>query len=171
MSYKMTHYRYTTQVPNFIFDIIPHLTESELKLLLTIVRQTLGWLDKRTGNRKIKDRITGSQFRLKTGLSKRIINKATKSLITKGLIEVTGTKGIILHDAKDRRGVIFLHYGLSPMHLASLAGDQNVPKPVNRSDHNKTNYIKPTRTKLRRTRNGHIGSLLPTLQSLLTTRS
>ena len=56
-------YKQTTQVPNFIFDIcLSQLTEAELKVLLVVIRQTLGWLDKLTGKRKSRDRITISQF-------------------------------------------------------------------------------------------------------------
>ena len=70
-----------TQVPNILFDThLPNLTESELKILLVIIRQTYGWIDKFTGKRKIKDRISQSQFRIKTGLSKRIISKTLKML-------------------------------------------------------------------------------------------
>ena len=65
-------YTQTTHVPNYIFDtLLPELTEAELKVLLTVIRQTIGWFDKRTGQRKIKDRISALQFKQKTGLSQR----------------------------------------------------------------------------------------------------
>ncbi len=159
-------YKQTTQVPNYIFDLFPDLTQAELKTLLVIVRQTLGWIDKKTGKRKLKDRISGSQFRLKTGLSKRIINKAIKSLIAKNLIEVTGTRGIILHDSADRRGVIRLHYGLAPVYLRSLSSEEKPPRPANKSDHNKTKYIK-----LRPPHRGHIRHILPKLDTLFSNGS
>ena len=83
-------YQQTTQVPNVIFDThLSFLTESELKLLLIIIRQTFGWFDKTTGRRKTRDRISHGQFIKKTGLSRRVISKALKSLIEKGLVTVT----------------------------------------------------------------------------------
>lgn len=167
----MIYYKHTTQVPNHIFTLLPDLTEAELKTLLFIVRQTLGWIDKRTGKRKLTDRIFGSQFRLHTGLSKRIINKAIKSLIARNLIEVTGTKGIVLHDPTDRQGVVRLHYGLSPQLLAILASEEKIPVPVNGSDHNKTKDIKQTEVKPRRTQTVHIRHILPRLDTNSTTGS
>ncbi len=158
-------------MPNHIFSLLPQLAEAELKVLLFIVRQTLGWIDKRTGKRKLKDRIFGSQFRLHTGLSKRSINKAIKSLIARNLIEVTGTKGIVLNDPADRQGVVRLHYGLSPQVLRTLASEEKIPVPVNGSDHNKTKDLKLTEAKSRRTQTVHIGHLLPKLDTNSTTGS
>jgi hypothetical protein len=39
-------YKHTTQVPNILFDThLRELTESELKILLIVIRQTIGWYD------------------------------------------------------------------------------------------------------------------------------
>ncbi|MGE0569338.1 MAG: replication protein, partial [Bacteroidia bacterium] len=89
-----------TQVPNILLDTyLPQLTESELKIMLVIIRQTNGWIDKFTGKRKTKDRITQSQFRIKTGLSKRIISKTLKSLSDKSLIRIYDRKHSLLLDS------------------------------------------------------------------------
>lgn len=47
----------TTQVPNVILDEwMPKLKDIELRVLLVVVRQTLGWLENaETGTRKEKD--------------------------------------------------------------------------------------------------------------------
>ena len=53
----------TTPVPNILFDaLLPTLTESELKVLLVIIRQTYGWFDFKTKKRKQRDWISYSQF-------------------------------------------------------------------------------------------------------------
>jgi hypothetical protein len=49
----------STMVPNVILDhYLSSLTAAELKVLLVIVRQTVGWADKCTGKRKIRDRFS-----------------------------------------------------------------------------------------------------------------
>jgi hypothetical protein len=136
-----------------------------------IVRQTFGWVDDRTGKRKVRDRISGSQFRIKTGLSKRNITKTIQSLVAKNLIEVTSFKWDVLHSPDERQGKTHLYYSLSPVHMPTFASAQKTPKPVQISDHNKTNYIKLKRTKLRQQDTGHIGKLLPNLQTLFTSNS
>lgn len=68
----------TTQVPNFIFDLIPRLSEAELKVLMVIIRKTYGW-------HKDTDKIAASQLEKLTGLSYSAIKKARASLRTKGL--------------------------------------------------------------------------------------
>ena len=66
--------------PNDLFDHwLPHLNESELKVILVIIRKTFGW-------HKIRDRISISQLQQFTGLSETSILSAIKSLISKGLI-------------------------------------------------------------------------------------
>jgi hypothetical protein len=161
-------YKQTTQVPNFLFDThLRELTEAELKVLLITIRQTLGWFDSSTGKRKERDRITHSQFRQKTGLSKRIISKTINSLSIKKLIQVTDFMGKELQEPKDRRGKPYLFYGVqNPMHLPTHANAQNIPEHVHGSAYNKTNYTKLKETKLRRHYGTHISKLLPDAQTL-----
>ena len=74
----------TTPVPNIIFDtFLPTLNKSETKVLLVIIRQTYGWIDRRTGSRKQFEWIATSVFEKRTGLSKRIISSAIESLAKK----------------------------------------------------------------------------------------
>jgi biotin operon repressor len=105
----------TTPVPNLLFDV--HLKElklAELKVLLIIIRQTLGWEDKRTNSeRKEIDWISGSQLAQKTGTSKRAINQAIHNLIEKKLIEVLSQQGDLLDTADQRRGKQKLYFRLS----------------------------------------------------------
>ena len=107
-------YQQTTQVPNSLFDVqLPHFNLGELKVLLVIIRQTNGWIDKRTGKRKIRDRISHSQFIKKTGLSRRVISKTLQSLVNRGLVSVGDKFGRSLHLAEKRKGMSHLYYGLS----------------------------------------------------------
>jgi hypothetical protein len=82
-----------TQVPDELFDrLMPHLTEAELKVLLYIVRRTFGF-------KKITDDISLSQLVAGittrdgtlldegTGLTRRAVLKALKSLKEQGIIE------------------------------------------------------------------------------------
>ncbi|MBK8484751.1 MAG: replication protein [Saprospiraceae bacterium] len=107
-------FQQTTQVPNVVFDEhLPALTESELKILLIIIRQTNGWIDKFTGKRKTRDRISHSQSMSKTGLSRRVISNAIKSLCSKGLVNITCQHGKFLDNSEDRKGKILLTYSLN----------------------------------------------------------
>ena len=78
-----------TQVPNEFFDeMIPNLKEGELRILLVIMRQTLGW-------KKERDRISLSQIAKKTGMERKSVCRSLKSLIELGLVEKykTGENG------------------------------------------------------------------------------
>ncbi len=104
------NYKRSTQVPNILFDVhLPHLKESELKILLIIIRQTYGWI-RSDGKRKEKDQISYGQFIKKTGLSRRIISDAIQSLIDYRIIHVRNYNGGLLTDPKQRKGKAMLYY-------------------------------------------------------------
>lgn len=154
-------YFQTTQVPNALFDThLATLTEAELKTFLLIVRKTYGWMNKKTGERKKRDRISNFQFCQKTGMSRRIITKAIQSLMMKQLITITDIKGGMLCMPADRKGKTHIFYAVSPVHFATPCSAQKLPPPVHGSANNKTNYIKTTVPKARRTFSGHIGTLI-----------
>lgn len=100
----------TTPVPNAVFEYIPSLSEAELKLYLIILRQTIGFKDKKTQQRKIYDWISASQFQRKTGLSRRAVGSAIHSLSFRNLILVADEHGRVLHTPKDRKGKLRLYY-------------------------------------------------------------
>ncbi len=106
----------STPVPNTLFDTyLRELKLAELKVLLIIIRQTLGWEDKKTKTeRKEVDWISGSQLAMKTGCSKRAINSAIEVLIRKNLINVLSESGAFLDTPEKRRGQQKLYYCLSP---------------------------------------------------------
>jgi hypothetical protein len=103
----------TTPVPNAVFEYIPSLSEAELKLYLIILRQTLGWKDSKSDKRKIYDWISASQFQNKTGLSRRAIGGAVRSLSFRNLILIADEHGKLLHTPKDRRGKVRLYYRIA----------------------------------------------------------
>lgn len=112
-------YQQTTQFPNSLVDThLPNLTESEVKMILVILRQTNGWVDKTTGRRKTRDWISHGQFMKKTGLCRRVISKSLQSLVEKNLIQITCKHGNTLHKPEDRKGVTKMYYS-----------SQSEPKP------------------------------------------
>lgn len=139
-------YKHTTQVPNELFDRhLPHLTHSELKLLLFIIRKTYGWQLK-SGKRKQRDRITHSQFIKGTGTSRRSLPSTIQSLVLKQLIQVTDSQGGLLHTPESRKGKVGIFY--APLFLSSAMEGMNLckreHKPVQNGIHNKTNRTKLT---------------------------
>lgn len=112
----------TTSVPNAVFDLyLKDLNLAELKVLLVIIRQTLGWKDKQTkSERKEYDWISGSQLALKTGASKRAINTAIRILVEKNLIDVLDAFGNLLDSPEKRKGKQKLFFRLATANFASV---------------------------------------------------
>lgn len=102
----------TTPVPNSLFDVhLKKLKSAELKVLLVIIRQTLGWADKLgTTGRKDRDWIASRQLQEKTGASRRAISSATEILVKKNLIDVLDEAGTTLFEPAMRQGKLRLFY-------------------------------------------------------------
>lgn len=146
-----------TQVPNTLFDIyLSTLKESELKILLVVLRQTNGWIDIKTGKRKTRDRISRTQFMQKTGLSRKIVSLAIKGLLQKGLLTITDQSGNLLHLSEDRKGKNYIFYASKLGHILSTTSVHSSPAPGYNSTHNKRNYTKENKSK---------GSVLPIRQN------
>jgi len=153
-----------TPIPNIFFDkILKELNKSELKLLLIILRQTHGWIDIKSNNRKERDRISQSQFMKKTGLSRRIISKSIESLLEKELITLTDIQGNSLNLPSKRQGHLAIYYShlLNPtcalldMNLCTFKHEH-----VQKGEHNKRNYNKRKLTKEREIEFKHIKEIL-----------
>lgn len=140
------YYRNSTQVPNKIFDLyLKTLSVKELKVLLIVVRQTLGWIDSK-GNRKKRDWMSQRFLANKTGLSPKSVSQGIEMLVSKRLIVATTEDRRELRYASDRKGQGKVFYGPSE-HLITFS-----PKPYNKSTQNpstKGNTTKLTYTKLR----------------------
>ena len=78
----MKYYYKTTQTPNSLFDIhLKTLSNSELKVLLVIIRKTIGIADvKNRGNRLERAWISQKLFHICTSLSGRAISTAIESV-------------------------------------------------------------------------------------------
>jgi len=114
----------TTPVPNQVFSRIPELSGVELKCLLLIIRNTLGWIDQHTGERKVRDWIANSVFASKTGISDRSVSKAIESLIEKKIIKVTGYGGAELNDPQQRKFTNRIFYQLNLDNSEKTASNQ-----------------------------------------------
>lgn len=94
----------TTPIPNVVLDnYLPTLKGVELKLLLIIIRQTLGW-------QKDHDWLTVGQLVKRTGASRRRISEAIKSLLEKRLINLYDVNGKLLDCPAARKGNGMIFY-------------------------------------------------------------
>ncbi|WKD85214.1 hypothetical protein KCTC32516_00554 [Polaribacter huanghezhanensis] len=110
----MYYYR-STQVPNEIFDHhLPFLNQAQLKVLLVVIRQVLGWIDPKTKKRKRKDWISIPFFSKRTGLTHKSISIAIAELVYKELIIALDYNEKVLRHPKDRRGKKRIYYTYAP---------------------------------------------------------
>lgn len=98
----------TTPVPNEIINgWAKKLSGSELKILLVVVRKTLGWvLDPTTGMRKEEDWINYKQLQNLTGLHPQAISRAIDKLISDyKLVQARDEQGNVL-DTTGKRKIV-----------------------------------------------------------------
>jgi len=135
----------TTPVPNRLLDrVMPGLRDSELRVLLVVVRQTLGWqAGPHPSQRKERDWLTQSQLMRRTGRASEAVASAVDSLVRGGLIDVLDRDGTPLTTpAERRRHLGRLYYRLRP-------GANAVPASFKRpkAEHAKIEHAKPNTTK------------------------
>ena len=136
----------TTSVPNGLLDrVMPTLRDTELRVLLVVVRQTLGWqASPGTAQRKERDWLTQSQLMRRTGRASEAISRAVDGLVRGGLIDVLDRAGTPLTTpAERRRHLGRLYYRLKPGVNAFPDGSKRL----------KTEHAKPNTTKERRHKN------------------
>ncbi len=95
----------TTQIPHIIIrEWMPKLKDVELRVLLVVTDQTLGWVeDTETGRRKEKDWISRGQLMQKTGRSHTQVSEAVKVLVdVHRIIEAFDENGNLLDEPKKR---------------------------------------------------------------------
>lgn len=132
----MRNHRFT-QVPNVIFDeYVPILKPTEVALLLIIIRQTNGWTNIRTKQRKYKDWISGSQLRAKTGYSRKAISCALQALTAHHLIKIYDVLGREVNTPNLRQGKTKLYYAF---HLIQ-SPVENLSTCVKSTQHLRTFY-------------------------------
>lgn len=141
----------TTHIPNHLIDhLLPHLSLAEIRLTLIIVRQTAGWVDRATGKRKVRDRITHSQFQSKSGLSRQSVSRTLATLSNKGIITISDYHGRPLYTPQSRKGKTHLFYALGliqDVNLDNTTCKVSTPEDVKLLVHNKTNSTKEEKTK------------------------
>lgn len=93
----------TTPVPNFFLDrVMPRLRDTEWRLLLVVLRQTVGWVAQ-DGGRKRADWLSHFQLKRRTGRSSAAVSRAVDVLVRSGLIIVRDSFGKALATPQDRR--------------------------------------------------------------------
>ena len=145
-------------VPTWLVDeVMPRLRDTELRVLLVVVRQTLGWQEGPDPmHRKERDWLTQSQLLRRTGRASEAVSRAVDALVRAGLIEVLDQAGsALVTPAERRRHLRRLYYRLS-QHSLSPEGSEGrgagLPKSeagVPKSEHAKANTTKESRYKNR----------------------
>lgn len=69
-----------TETPNFIYDLMPEMKEAEIKVVMVVVRKTIGWHTERVSLRKV-------DFENLTGLSGPSVVNGIKAALERGIIE------------------------------------------------------------------------------------
>lgn len=95
----------TTPIPNGLLDrVMPTLRDTELRVLLVVVRQTLGWQEgPDPSRRKERDWLTQSQLMRRTGRASEAVSAAVDGLVRARLIEVQDKWGKALTTPAERR--------------------------------------------------------------------
>ena len=95
----------TTAVPNVLLDkVMPTLRDTEFRILMVVVRQTLGWQDgPDPAKRKEKDWLTQSQLMRRTGRASGAVSHAVDALVRARIIDVLDLWGRPLATPAERR--------------------------------------------------------------------
>ena len=106
-----------TPVSNALFDrLLPTLKDTELRVLLVVLRATSGWTDVSGIGRKKRDWISAAQMRKRTGRGSEAVSTAIKSLVEGGLLVVEDEAGRPLTTSAERRRHLGkMYYALSGM--------------------------------------------------------
>lgn len=117
----------TTPVPTALLDkVMPKLRDTELRVLLVVVRQTLGWqVGKDPYLRKERDWLTQSQLMRRTGRASGAVARAVDVLVRHDLIDVLNEGGCLLNTPAERRRCLGkLYYRMHKIeNVADLGGE------------------------------------------------
>ena len=112
---KLEEFGPTVPVPIAVLDsLMPRLKDTELRLLLVVVRQTIGWVDP-LGGRKNWDWLTHSQLRRRTGRSSSALSRAIHRLASRGIILVSDHRYQLKLSQNERRRSERLLFSLGPV--------------------------------------------------------
>jgi len=134
-----------TPVPNGLLDrVMPMLRDTELRVLLVVVRQTLGWQDgPDSAQRKEKDWLTQGQLMRRTGRASGAVSRAVDALVRAALIDVLDRAGNFLNTPAERRR----HLGRLYYRLATSAEGGGSGSGLHKREHAKPNTTKESRNK------------------------
>ncbi len=134
-----------TPVPNGLLDrVMPTLRDTELRVLLVVVRQTLGWQDgPDPAQRKEKDWLTQGQLMRRTGRASGAVSRAVDALVRAGLIDVLDRAGNLLKTPAERRR----HLGRLYYRLATSAEGEGSGSGLHKREHAKAHTTKESRNK------------------------
>jgi len=143
------YYKKTTQIPNILLDeLLKTLSYSELKVLLTIMRKTIGIVDSCDSSKRVERAwISQRLFMLCTNLSGRAVSSAIDSLVTRKIILVTDAKKNIVSSKSSRRGASKLYYSSNSLldtPQEKKASELDCHNPVKKGHTIKLTYIKPS---------------------------
>jgi hypothetical protein len=154
-----------TIVPDDVFDVLaPRLKESELRVLLYIVRRTFGFGKNADAISlsQMTDGITTRDGRIidhGTGMSKRAVIQGVKGLATKGIIEVDRKKASRGHNAvnvyrlrfRSEDGVVTEsnHYGNPPSPPLVSDGNPQQTDSQETEEHNNSTVVADEKHKVR----------------------
>ncbi len=129
----MTAHSFPTRItafPNALVDEeMPNLSDTEWRILCVLVRQTLGWQEERGGSRKVRDWLTNSQLKTRTGRESAAVSRAIQSLLIKRLIVVEDSEGKPLLASRQRqRQLGRLYFRLHPRLLPQANEAANTTK-------------------------------------------
>jgi len=136
-----------TPVPNGLLDrVMPTLRDTELRILLVVVRQTLGWQDgPDPAQRKEKDWLTQGQLMRRTGRASGAVSRAVDALVRAGLIDVLDRAGNLLKTPAERRRQLGRLY----YRLATSAEGGGSGSGLHKREHAKAHTTKETQYKIK----------------------
>jgi phage replication O-like protein O len=130
-----------TQTPNFIYDLMPDMKEAEIKVVMLIVRQTIGWQRESVS-------LSVSDFKRATGLAQASVVSGIKAALERGIIARIGDKNSYSYQIVEPKSVQNLNRFEEPVQILNENSSESEPLSVqNLNDTNiKINTSKITET-------------------------
>lgn len=129
-----------TPFPNSLIDLyMPTLTDTEWRILVTVVRATLGWQHEQSGKRLPRVCLSNWQLKKRTGRQSAAISAAVESLSVHRLIIIRDGAGVLLDSpSQRRRAKTTLYFELAPwIHSFSTASARKKHNRISESEKNK----------------------------------
>lgn len=131
-----------TKIPDHFLDQqMRYLSLSELKVVLVILRKTLGW------NKKV-DQISHTQFMEITGLSRRAVTEGIRGLENKKIAQIEDERGQILSSIGRKFQLNLYYRWLPPKADSSRNPRQNLPSTIYRDKQQKRALFKSDKERI-----------------------